>query len=110
MQSPKFSFAGWPRALPNLSNALDAAPAISRLNGIIIPGPASIKCSSHSDERVVRLTEHQRRVSTQRGGADCAFVALKKIEESARVWLAADNFDQDGTVEHDHSGSPVSSL
>jgi len=31
----------------------------------------------------------------QRGGADCAFVALKKIEESAGVRLAADDADQD---------------
>jgi hypothetical protein len=88
MQSPKFSLAGWPRALPNLSNALDAASAISRLNGIIIAGAASIKYSSHFDERVALS-----RRSTQ------------LVSGSPRIIPTRTE-----TVEHDHSGSPVSSL
>src|SRR5579864_2707233 len=67
MQSPKLSFAGCPLARPKVANARDAASAISRPNGTIETGPASMTCSSHSEVRVARLIAHHARASTKVG-------------------------------------------
>jgi hypothetical protein len=92
MQSPKFSLAGCPLALPNLSNAREAASAISPLKGTTTPRLDFRNCSSQLEDRAARLIEHHARVST-RVGADRAFFAGEKIEQWLGVSFALDDSD-----------------
>jgi hypothetical protein len=80
---------------------------MSRLNGITVPGPASTNSSSQSDEWVVRLTVHHRRVSTRVEGAYRAFLGVESAQKGSGIGFAADDSDQDRAIEHDHVGSPV---
>src|SRR5947207_12914326 len=109
MQSQKFSLAGCPRARPNLSNAPEAATAISGLKGMTVPGPRIYKMLEPVRRTCRQVDRAPEARLDQRRGADCAFLAVEQTEKSSGLRLAPDNSNQDRAVEHDHSGNPVSS-